>query len=61
MGQHESDVVQRDRFPLVQADEDVAALDAGLAGGAVGVDVDDGQAAVQMRVDAGHRRPRRPR
>src|SRR5262249_7707976 len=37
VGEDEGDVVLGQRLPLVQADEDVAAADAGLGGGAVGV------------------------
>src|SRR5947209_2594403 len=43
VGQDEDDVIEAERFPVVQADEDVAALDAGLVGGAASAYLDNGE------------------
>ena len=54
MVQHKGHVVEVHGFPLVQPNQDVAALDAGLGGGALGIHVQDRQAAVQLRIVARH-------
>src|SRR5262249_59044261 len=51
VAQHIRDIVKRQRLPLVQADEDVAAADAGPGGGAVRLDSRHLQPAVQLPGD----------
>ena len=52
--QHEVHVFDRERFPLMQSDEDVAALDSGLRRQSCGIDFDHRQAAMQLLVVLGH-------
>src|SRR6266498_1076844 len=48
------DIVERQCLPLMQADENIAAANAGPSGGAVGVHGGHFEAAVQLAVDARH-------
>src|SRR5207244_567860 len=52
MVQDESHIVEVHGFPLMQPDQDIATLDAGLGGGTFGIEIDDRQAAVQLRIVA---------
>lgn len=48
--QHKSDVVQRDHFPLVQADENVSFLKACARGDAFRPDLQDQHSSMQLRI-----------
>src|SRR5262249_27691672 len=54
MGQDEDDVVQVQHLPLMQSDQDVAALNAGFARDAIRADFGDVEAAVKLLVDPGN-------
>src|SRR5262245_35843358 len=59
--EHIGDVVERQRFPLMQADQDVAFFDAGFRGWAALLEFDDFHPAVKLAIDARHQLRRRGR
>src|SRR3954452_2786364 len=55
MRQDIADVIERQRLPLMQTDEDVALADAGLGRDALVLDGHDLEAAVELAVELAHR------